>query len=65
MALINVQNVIVLDNPTAFTNDFQFEITFEALTELKVWNIALFVCRFYPIHSLTPSFAPWRTLGRP
>ena len=26
MALVNVTNVIVLNNPTAFTNDFQFEV---------------------------------------
>jgi histone chaperone ASF1 len=35
MAFVNVTNVIVLDNPTAFTNNFQFEITFECLEELK------------------------------
>jgi histone chaperone ASF1 len=35
MALVNVQNVIVMDNPSAFTNDFQFEVTFESLTELE------------------------------
>jgi len=34
MALVNVTNVIVLDNPTSFTNPFQFEITFECLQEL-------------------------------
>ena len=27
MALVNVTNVIVLDNPTVFTNPFQFEVT--------------------------------------
>mmetsp|Transcript_21241 Transcript_21241/g.47931 ORF Transcript_21241/g.47931 Transcript_21241/m.47931 type:complete len:317 (-) Transcript_21241:237-1187(-) len=26
MALVNVTNVIVLDNPTSFSNDFQFEV---------------------------------------
>jgi hypothetical protein len=31
MTLINVTNVQVLDNPTKFTNPFQFEITFECL----------------------------------
>jgi hypothetical protein len=30
MALVNVMNISVLDNPTVFTNPFQFEITFEA-----------------------------------
>lgn len=31
MSLINVTDVQVLDNPTKFTNQFQFEITFECL----------------------------------
>jgi len=31
MSLINVTNVEILDNPTKFTNPFQFEITFECL----------------------------------
>jgi histone chaperone ASF1 len=35
MSLVNVTNVIVHDNPTAFTNDFQFEIQFECLQELS------------------------------
>ena len=35
MALVNVINVTVLDNPTAFTNPFQFEITFECIQPLK------------------------------
>jgi len=30
MALVNVMNINVLDNPTVFINPFQFEITFEA-----------------------------------
>mmetsp|Transcript_12448 Transcript_12448/g.31347 ORF Transcript_12448/g.31347 Transcript_12448/m.31347 type:complete len:294 (-) Transcript_12448:200-1081(-) len=34
MALVNVVNMAVLDNPTCFTNPFQFEITFECLQEL-------------------------------
>ena len=34
MALVNIANVAVLDNPTAFTNPFQFEITFECLQAL-------------------------------
>mmetsp|Transcript_1609 Transcript_1609/g.2476 ORF Transcript_1609/g.2476 Transcript_1609/m.2476 type:complete len:261 (-) Transcript_1609:162-944(-) len=34
MALVNVVNMNVLDNPTCFTNPFQFEITFECLQEL-------------------------------
>jgi len=34
MALVNIINMAVLDNPTAFTNPFQFEVTFECLQEL-------------------------------
>ena len=35
MALVNIINMAVLDNPTAFTNPFQFEVTFECLQELQ------------------------------
>ena len=35
MTLVNIIQVTVLDNPTAFTNPFQFEITFECLQELQ------------------------------
>jgi hypothetical protein len=35
MALINVTNVHVLDNPTTFTNPFQFMVSFECLQELQ------------------------------
>jgi hypothetical protein len=31
MSLVNILNVEVLDNPTAFTNPFQFQITFESV----------------------------------
>eukprot|EP00981_Chlorochromonas_danica_P001910 scaffold398_cov177-Ochromonas_danica.AAC.9 len=34
MAFVNVININILDNPTAFTNPFQFEVTFECLQEL-------------------------------
>ena len=34
MAVVNVLNVAVLDNPSAFTAPFQFEITFDCLREL-------------------------------
>lgn len=34
MAKVQVTNVTVLDNPTAFQNPFQFEITFECVEEL-------------------------------
>ena len=35
MAAINITNVQVLDNPTKFTNPFQFEIEYECLYDLK------------------------------
>lgn len=34
MAKVHVVNVVVLDNPSPFTNDFQFEITFECIEDL-------------------------------
>jgi len=34
MALVNVINMLVLNNPTQFTSPFAFEITFECLQEL-------------------------------
>ena len=35
MALVNVTNVIVLDNPTVFTNPFQFEVSATARLHLQ------------------------------
>lgn len=35
MSCVNVTNVSVLDNPSQFTNPFQFEITFECLAKLE------------------------------
>ncbi|KAF7722373.1 Histone chaperone asf1 [Apophysomyces ossiformis] len=35
MSLVNILNIQVLDNPAPFTNQFQFEITFECNAELK------------------------------
>lgn len=35
MSAVNITNVAVLDNPTAFLNPFQFEISYECLTPLK------------------------------
>lgn len=34
MAAVNIIDVTVLDNPTAFTNPLQFAVTFECLEEL-------------------------------
>jgi histone chaperone ASF1 len=35
MSIVNIVNVEVLDNPTKFTNPFQFEITFECIGPLQ------------------------------
>lgn len=34
MSIVNVTNVVVLDNPTAFKNPLTFEVTFECLEAL-------------------------------
>lgn len=34
MAYVTLTDVVVLDNPTAFTNPFQFEVTFECMQPL-------------------------------
>lgn len=35
MAKVHIVNVVVLDNPSPFSNPFQFEITFECIEDLK------------------------------
>ncbi|XP_063219868.1 histone chaperone asf1-like [Bacillus rossius redtenbacheri] len=35
MAMVQVINVMVLDNPSSFLNPFQFEITFESMIDLQ------------------------------
>lgn len=35
MSVVNIINIQVLDNPTCYTNPFQFEITFECTSPLK------------------------------
>lgn len=35
MAYVTLTNITVLDNPTAFTNPFQFEVTFECAQALE------------------------------
>lgn len=35
MALVNISSIQVLDNPSLFTSQFQFEITFECIAPLK------------------------------
>lgn len=41
MALVNVTNVVVLDNPTNFSNPLTFEVTFECLQELDAGESSL------------------------
>lgn len=41
MALVNVTNVVVLDNPTTFTNPLTFEVTFECLQELDAGELRI------------------------
>ncbi len=62
MAKVQVTNVTVLDNPTAYLNPFQFEITFECLEDLStgkwspiyrvetsmVWSFTIFFTSFPP-----------------
>lgn len=38
MSAVNITNVAVLDNPSAFLNPFQFEISYECLASLKDGN---------------------------
>ena len=35
MALVNLTNIVVLDNPTSSTNPITFEVTFECVQELE------------------------------
>lgn len=35
MSVVSITHIQVLDNPTRFSNPFQFEITFECISELK------------------------------
>ena len=52
MALVNVANMVVLDNPAPFGNPLQFEITFECLQALedgKVLNKVTLCCIKYNI----------------
>ncbi len=46
MALVNILNVNVLDNPSHFLNPFQFEITFECLQELQDGMTTFFLHSF-------------------
>lgn len=41
MAKVQVNNVVVLDNPSPFYNPFQFEITFECIEDLSEGELSL------------------------
>lgn len=38
MALVNIHNIVVLDNPSPFRNGFRFDVTFECTQELQEGN---------------------------
>ncbi|RVX12646.1 LINE-1 reverse transcriptase-like [Vitis vinifera] len=42
MSAVNITNVTVLDNPAAFLNPFQFEISYECLIPLKDGGVMVF-----------------------
>ena len=46
MSVVNITNVVVLDNPTSFSNPFQFEITFECMQLLSEGMLILFVRKY-------------------
>ncbi|KAH0467484.1 hypothetical protein IEQ34_004722 [Dendrobium chrysotoxum] len=51
MSAVNITNVAVLDNPAAFLNPFQFEISYECLVPLTdgadiIRCVFFFLCRF-------------------
>jgi histone chaperone ASF1 len=45
MSVVNITNIKVLNNPTLFTADYQFEITFECISELAdgMSNFSIFI----------------------
>ena len=58
MALVNILNVEVLDNPAPFCNPFQFEITFECVAPLED-GMCSGVCAVYwscDCVSMSPSY---------
>lgn len=60
---INIINVTVLDNPTAFVNPFQFEVTFECLQELPDGEIAVFhMYNKYKITFFFSSDLEWKVI---
>lgn len=42
MAYVTLTNITVLDNPTAFTNPFQFEVTFECAHALEAGAYSIY-----------------------
>ena len=49
MTAVNITNVTVLDNPAAFLNPFQFEISYECLVPLKDGKISTIISLFPPL----------------
>ncbi|CAD6272618.1 unnamed protein product [Miscanthus lutarioriparius] len=49
MSAVNITNVAVLDNPTAFLNPFQFEISYECLVPLDDGDIGLWGWALLPL----------------
>lgn len=54
MSVVNLMNVTVLDNPTEFLNQFQFEITFECSQELED-GVYLFGTRWQQMRKFRPT----------
>ena len=60
MAKVQVTNVTVLDNPTAFYNPFQFEITFECLEDLADGtSMCILRCQISYSNKCTPVCPPY------
>ena len=55
MSAVNITNVTVLDNPAAFLNPFQFEISYECLIPLqdgKISEPCKACCRFFCVSNI-------------
>ncbi|KFV71531.1 Histone chaperone ASF1 [Dryobates pubescens] len=50
MAKVQVNNVVVLDNPSPFYNPFQFEITFECIEDLSEVVLLQLLLRVHKLH---------------
>lgn len=58
MSAVNITNVTVLDNPAAFLNPFQFEISYECLIPLAdgTYSFHPFIFLFSDLYLLQGSF---------